>query len=61
MTYKLTVKFDTDNASFQDDNYEHEVNRLLGVVTTQIKRNSTQGILRDSNGNKIGSWDVKHN
>lgn len=58
---KVTIEIDTDNAAFEDDNWGHEVSRIL--KTTAMKslrygREISGVLLRDSNGNTVGSVTI---
>lgn len=56
-TFKLT--FNTDNAAFQE-NMSDEIARALGGVIAKVQNgNNTSGVVRDSNGNNVGSWSLE--
>ena len=48
------LEFETDNAAF--DNLEAATNNTLREIAGYIIAGYTEGIVRDSNGNKIGSY-----
>jgi hypothetical protein len=64
---KVTISFDTNNAAF-DGNFNREVSLVLAVVTAAINNaqwtgdasgpDAADGVVRDSNGNRIGEWSV---
>jgi len=52
---KIIIEVNMDNASFNDNPNE------LGEILTQIPSNikaGDDGVLKDSNGNKVGFWDA---
>lgn len=51
------IEFDTDNAAFEDALYE-ETKRILEDISDQIYYGHREGTIRDSNGNRIGSWEA---
>ena len=53
----ITIVFQIDNAAFVDD-FAGEVNAILESVSQQIRQGQREGILRDSNGNKVGSFTI---
>ncbi len=67
---KITIEFDTDNGSFEVDQYG-EVKRILQQVgsytyqymlhpTYQLDRNNDKGHkIVDTNGNTIGKFKIK--
>jgi len=67
---KITIEFDTDNGSFEVDQYG-EVNRILQQVGSyayeymlhpnyQLDRNNDKGHkIVDTNGNTIGKFKIK--
>jgi hypothetical protein len=56
MTFTLTI--DMNNAAFDDPEQELAVclTRVAVKITTGI---TDTGIVRDSNGNTVGSWEIK--
>jgi hypothetical protein len=57
-TMKMVIKFDMDNASFEDSR-GHEIKRILEKVIDLVYLGATDGGIRDMNGNKIGCWEIK--
>ena len=49
----VKINFKTDNAAFEDPN---EIGRVIRMIATQIDSGKTSGIIRDSNGNKVGKF-----
>ena len=49
----LQIDFETDNAAFID--HPDEAGRILRQLASEVSENSS-GIIRDHNGNTIGSW-----
>lgn len=62
MTFTMTV--DMDNAAFKDgDDGADDISELLAClnrVREDVNRGaSTRGTIRDSNGNHVGSWEIR--
>ena len=59
----FTLKIETDNAAFDDDNMAVELNRLLVATGDQILRHydgrKLDGVLHDVNGNAVGAFMLK--
>ena len=51
---KLNIK--TTNAAFEDKSLEAA--RLLREVAERIESGETEGNLKDTNGNTVGSWKL---
>ena len=51
----FTLKFDTDNAAFEDDP-KTEIARTMREVADKIEAGSIQDYIRDINGNTIGQF-----
>ena len=54
---KLKIEFSTDNAAFSDDDLSAalEAGRILQELASKVSPDGS-GIIRDHNGNAIGSW-----
>lgn len=50
----FTVKFETDNAAFEDENMRYETARILREIAERIETGMQYGPVRDANGNTIG-------
>lgn len=50
----FTLKIETDNAAFEDDNLLAEVARILRVAADKVEQGDHPASLRDVNGNKVG-------
>lgn len=50
-------EFSTGNDAFEAE-AAHEIVRLLAVLSETLKTGAHVGIIRDSNGNKIGAWSL---
>jgi len=53
------VKFETDNAAFDDDqtgSLVEECARVLADIVNKMRAGQLGGKCRDSNGNTIGEW-----
>ena len=61
--FRLEIK--TCGAAFRDEDGEsldpraHELRVLLGKVEVQLANGLTDGVLLDSNGNKVGRWSCE--
>lgn len=53
----MKIEFDTDNAAF-DENRQAQIVLILGVVAGRVYRGDVEGLVRDANGNAIGSWSL---
>lgn len=53
----MEIKFTTENAAFEGENFQPEVKRILAEIAEAAKHRS-QGNIRDINGNLIGGWRV---
>ena len=51
---KIEITLNTDNAAFEENCTE--VERILIETAQKISAGITQGILRDYNGNKVGTF-----
>lgn len=51
----MKINIETNNAAFEDPD---ELPRLLLEIVDRINQGETQGIIRDTNGNKVGSWEI---
>lgn len=54
---KLTLSFDMDNATF-DDEPASEASDILLAVAAQIREGLSDGLCVDVNGNTVGSWFI---
>ena len=52
----FTLKINTDNDAFQDD--QDELARCVRNVAESLKSGKTEGVVKDSNGNTVGSWGL---
>lgn len=52
------VKFDIDNAAFQDGFGREETARILEKIAEQVQEGSNGAKIRDINGNTVGYWKV---
>jgi len=55
----VVIKFNTDNAAFDEENRNFEVSRILSKLASDIERGlqDESSIIRDINGNVIGSCE----
>jgi hypothetical protein len=54
MAFKLQIS--TFNAAFDDGNAPEEVATRLERVAEELRGGATERPIRDTNGNKVGSW-----
>jgi hypothetical protein len=52
---KFILEINTDNAVYEDSLYD-ELHINLMVVARQVDSQQKNGIIRDSNGNKVGKF-----
>lgn len=51
----VRIEFKTDNAAFED--YRNfGIATILNGIAYQIRDGQTEGVIRDVNGNAIGTW-----
>jgi len=55
------IKFNTDNAAFDEENRNFEVSRILSKLASDIELGllDESTVIRDINGNTIGSCEFK--
>jgi hypothetical protein len=54
---KLTLTINLDNAAFED-NPATEIWSVCNQMHDAIRREETEGKLRDTNGNTVGAWRI---
>lgn len=54
----FTLKIDTDNAAFSEDP-GYEVASILKKIVQKLERGETEGVAMDTNGNKVGRWELE--
>lgn len=59
MQTEVTIKFDTGNAAFDDGNGPAEAARILKGIAARLESGLDSGTVRDSNGNRIGTWSAE--
>ena len=52
------LEFSTDNAAFDGDLKWMEIDSILRAVADRAGDGQTSGLIRDSNGNRIGQWEL---
>ncbi len=55
--FKLTIK--TGNEAYQGGSLTYELARNLQDIAGKLQAGNTYGSVMDTNGNKVGSWEVK--
>lgn len=60
---RFTVTFETDGAAFEDGfEGRAEIEAVLRKLATRVwESDDEEGLIRDSNGNTIGSWTYERN
>ena len=53
---RIVIKIDTGNAAFQEN--EDEVLTIMRRVAQRVSDQDRDGILRDTNGNRVGEFKV---
>ena len=54
---EFNLKFSMDNAAFSDYP-EGEISSILRKVIKQVDDGNEDGRIGDTNGNKVGKWEV---
>jgi hypothetical protein len=54
----VKIQFSTDNAAFEDNGREEEIARILRRIADKIESGAVAGTARDSNGNRVGTFEV---
>lgn len=52
------LEFSTGNAAFEGDSKWMEIDTILRAVADRAGDGQTSGPIRDSNGNRIGQWEL---
>lgn len=52
----IQIRFKTENAAFDSDQREAEIERILHSVAEKIRDGRDSGAIHDANGNRIGDW-----
>ena len=56
----MKIEFSMDNAAFGEDaDPSQEIKQVLSRIPIRYASGDLSGVLRDSNGNQIGSWAVQ--
>ena len=55
----VRIEFKTDNAAFDDYRLEGITDTLHQIVYDIECRMGTEGVIRDVNGNRIGTWTTE--
>lgn len=58
MQEKIVIEIKTSNDAFQDGNSHSEIARILRQLADDFENNMAVKILRDINGNTVGSLTV---
>jgi hypothetical protein len=53
------LEFKTANAAFDGDLRWMEIDTILRKVADRAGDGQTEGVIHDSNGNRIGSWSLE--
>ena len=52
------IDIGTDNAAFAEENLTNELSQCLDRVQDKIDKGETSGVIMDTNGNKVGRFDL---
>ena len=55
---KITIEFSTDNAAFSESPHQ-EISKVMSDALVKMNNGEGWGIIRDTNGNTIGHFEVK--
>lgn len=53
---KFVLEIECDNAAFTGDMLAYETSRLLADASQRVTEGSFGGIIRDANGNRVGTF-----
>ena len=56
---QLNIKINLDNSAFEDN--EDELKDIFRRVEYAVSVGDERGRIIDSNGNKVGGWDIDNN
>lgn len=56
-TFTLTIEM--NGAAFSDEEYEHELSRLLNLVAANLEEGHDGGGIFDINGNAVGWYKIE--
>jgi hypothetical protein len=56
---KLTIEMELDNAAFTEGDLSEEIEYCLTRVMAKIAHGRMNGGIMDSNGNRVGEFDVE--
>jgi len=54
----MTIKFNTDNAAFEEYGMDYQIECIFERILQRIKNGETEGKIQDINGNNIGNWSL---
>ena len=54
----MKIEFETDNQAFEEDVKTLEIARILNRVRDRVERGEESGLIKDINGNTIGTWAI---
>ena len=52
------IEFETTNSAFDDP--ADEIAAILALIASRLTGGETEGLIKDSNGNRIGSWKLEN-
>jgi hypothetical protein len=55
----LAININLDNEAFNDDGQHEEIKRCLSAIARKIENGQTDGVVIDSNGNKVGNFTIE--
>ena len=54
---EFNLRFNMENSAFSDYP-EGEISSILRKVINQVNAGNEDGQIRDTNGNKVGEWEI---
>lgn len=52
----FTLTFTTSNVAFDEAGVDIAVSEILTSVAARVANGTTEGVVRDHNGNTVGEW-----
>jgi hypothetical protein len=55
---ELNIKINLDNAAYQKEDLAWEIRKNLEYISSDVALGLTKGIVRETNGNTTGHWEI---
>lgn len=55
----FSVEIETVNAAYEDGNAPSELAANLRTIVSHLERGEIGGLVRDSNGGRVGQWSLE--